>query len=64
MDVNGFTSSFYVALMVPDCVPFKKPQEETEDWDQFVAAIPEEDITAFVQKKMEQSQKYEEQRLE
>ncbi|KAF5013358.1 hypothetical protein FDECE_635 [Fusarium decemcellulare] len=48
----------------PTCVPFVKLREETEDWDELVAAIPEEDINSFVQKKMADLQKYEEQLVE
>lgn len=43
----------------PTCVPFAKLREETEDWDELVAAIPEEDINSFVQKKMAGLPKYE-----
>lgn len=42
----------------PTCVPFIKLREETEDWDELVAAIPAEDVDAFVQKKMTDLQEY------
>lgn len=43
----------------PDCVPFVKLQEATEDWDILVSAIPEEEIEAFVQEKVADLQTYE-----
>lgn len=48
----------------PTCVPFIKLREETKDWDELVAAIPEEDIDCFVQKKMADLQKYEKELVE
>ena len=48
----------------PTCVPFVKLREETKDWDELVAAISEEDINSFVQKKMADLQKYEKQLVE
>jgi hypothetical protein len=48
----------------PTCVPFTKLREETKDWDELVAAIPEEDINVFVEKKMEDLRKYEKQLAE
>ncbi|KAK7418114.1 hypothetical protein QQZ08_011369 [Neonectria magnoliae] len=48
----------------PTCVPFAKLREETKDWDELVAAIPEEDINSFVQKKMADLLKYEKQLVE
>ncbi|KAF4980844.1 hypothetical protein FZEAL_3242 [Fusarium zealandicum] len=48
----------------PTCVPFVKLREETKDWDELAAAIPEEDISSFVKKKMADLQKYEEQLVE
>ncbi|KAM0812778.1 hypothetical protein AB5N19_12769 [Seiridium cardinale] len=45
----------------PNCVPFIKLREETEDWDKLVSAIPEEDIEAFVEKKVADLQTYEKQ---
>ncbi|KAI1425980.1 kinase-like domain-containing protein [Xylaria sp. FL1777] len=43
----------------PTCVPFVKLREETEDWDELVSAVPEEEIEAFVQKKVADLQTYE-----
>ncbi|KAI5864632.1 hypothetical protein GGS23DRAFT_457488 [Durotheca rogersii] len=48
----------------PTCVPFVKLREETRDWDKLAAAVPEEDINSFVQKKMADLQKYEKQLVE
>lgn len=48
----------------PTCVPFVKLREETEDWDELAAAIPDGDIDAFVQRKMTDLQKYEAQLAE
>lgn len=48
----------------PDCVPFVKLLEETEDWDTLVSTIPEEEIEAFVQKKVADLQTYENQLAE
>lgn len=48
----------------PTCVPFVKLREETKDWDELVAAIPEQDINSFVQKKMADLQRYEKQLVE
>ncbi|KAM5347251.1 hypothetical protein ACJ41O_010256 [Fusarium nematophilum] len=43
----------------PSYVPFVKLREETKDWDELTAAIPEADIHRFVQKKMQDLKKYE-----
>ncbi|KAF7546380.1 hypothetical protein G7046_g9317 [Stylonectria norvegica] len=45
----------------PTCVPFVKLREATSDWDELAAAISEEDINSFVQKKKAGLQMYEEQ---
>lgn len=48
----------------PNCVPFVKLREETEDWDKLVSAISKEEIEAFVQKKVADLQTYEKQLAE
>ncbi|KAI1172663.1 hypothetical protein F4777DRAFT_495602 [Nemania sp. FL0916] len=42
----------------PTCVPFVKLREETADWDELAAAVPEDEITAFVEKKCADLQTY------
>ncbi|KAG5775173.1 hypothetical protein H9Q73_011159 [Fusarium xylarioides] len=48
----------------PASVPFIKLREQTKDWDELASAIPEEEIEAFVSKKMADLQKYQEQLAE
>ena len=48
----------------PICVPFVKLRGETNDWDELVAAVPEEDIHSFIQKKMADLQQSEKQLVE
>ncbi|KAI1758245.1 hypothetical protein F4782DRAFT_477124 [Xylaria castorea] len=48
----------------PSCVPFVKLREETADWDELVSDIPEDEIKAFVKKKVADLQTYETQLAE
>jgi hypothetical protein len=43
----------------PTCVPFTMLRQETKDWDELVAAIPQRDIDLFVQRKMADLAAYE-----